>query len=231
MKSSKRRILSQTLRRHWIDLLRRVVAAGALLLILVVGYPLTGLWHRWVEVERPAAAESIKPREAPVKVKGVRTIPLDAPGYANVVAWAPDSRRLAVGGLLDKRMSVWDVRTGQRLPGPADQMGGTHGLAYSPDGFYLAVARGVIRSGPDQPMPAGPERYVVSLWDGQSSAWLQNLVDETEEIGSFGIRAMVFSPDARHLAVSYTGGLAFYAMDGSAWRRIGALAPNAAQVA
>jgi WD40 repeat protein len=117
-----------------------------------------------VEVERLDAAEGIKPREAQVKVKGVRTIPLDAPGYANVMAWAPDSRRLAVGGLLDKRMSVWDVRTGQRLPGPTDQMGGTHGLAYSPDGLYLAVARGVVRSGPDQPMPTGRDRYVVSLW-------------------------------------------------------------------
>src|SRR2546430_17136076 len=103
MKSSKRRILSQTLRRHWIDLLRRAAAAGALLVILVVGHPLTGLWRRWAEVERPAAAESIKPREAPVKVKGVRTIPLDAPGYANVVAWGPRSARLAAGGLLGRR--------------------------------------------------------------------------------------------------------------------------------
>lgn len=235
MKSFTRWILSQTLRRHWIGLLsvlsRRALAVAALLVMLVIGHPLSGLWHRWVEVERLDAAEGSKPREGQVKVKGVRKIPLDAPGYANVMAWAPDSRRLAVGGLLDKRMSVWDVRTGQRLPGPTDQMGGTHGLAYSPDGRYLAVARGMIGRGPDQPMPTGPARYVVSLWDGQSSAWVQNLVDETEEIGSFGIRAMVFSPDARHLAVSYTGGLAFYAMDGSAWRRIGALAPNAAQVA
>ena len=231
MKSSKRRILSQTLRRHWIDLLRRAVAAGALLVILVVGHPLTGLWHRWVEVERTDAAESIKPREAPVKVKGVRTVPLDAPGYANVMAWAPDSRRLAVGGLLDKRMSVWDMRTGQRLPGPADQMGGTHGLAYSPDGFYLAVARGVIRSGPDEPMPTGADRYVVSVWDGRSSTWLQNLADETGEIGTFGVSSIVFSPDSRHLAVSYTGGLAFYAKDRSTWRRIGVLAPSAARIA
>ena len=231
MKSSKRRILSQTLRRDWIDLLRRAAAAGALLVILVVGYPLTGLWHRWVEVKWPAAAESIKPREAPVKVKGVRTIPLDAPGYANVMAWAPDSRRLAVGGLLDKRMSVWDVRTGQRLPGPADQMGGTHGLAYSPDGFYLAVARGVIRSGPDEPMPTGADRYVVSVWDGRSSTWLQNLADETGEIQTFGVSSIAFAPNGKYLAVSYTGGLALYARNGSVWQRAGALAPSAARIA
>jgi WD40 repeat protein len=207
------------------------VTAAALGAVLVVGHTSTGLWYRLIDVARLDAAEGIKPGGAQVKVKGVRTIPLDAPGYANVMAWAPDSRRLAVGGLLDKRMSVWDVRTGQRLPGPTDQMGGTHGLAYSPDGRYLAVARGMVRSGPDQPMPTGPERYVVSLWDGQSSAWLQNLVDETQEIGTFGVRSIAFSPDSQHLAVSYTGGLAFYAKSDPAWRRLGALSPNSAQMA
>jgi WD40 repeat protein len=235
MTSSTRRILFQTLRRHWVDLLadlsRRAVAAAALVLVLVVGYASTGLWHGLVEVERLDAAEGIKPREAQVKVKGVRTIPLDAPGYANVMAWAPDSRRLAVGGLLDKRMSVWDVRTGQRLPGPTDQMGGTHGLAYSPDGLYLAVARGVIRSGPDVPMPTGPDRYVVSVWDGRSGTWLQNLADEAGEIQTFGVSSIAFSPDSKHLVVSYTGGLAFYANDRSTWRRVGTLAPSAARLA
>jgi WD40 repeat protein len=206
------------------------VSLGVLSLIVHIS-PEGSRWLRLIRADSLVAAQEVKQREAMVKVKAVRRIALDAPGYANVMAWAPDSHRLAVGGLLDKRMSVWDVRTGQRLPGPADQMGGTHGLAYSPDGRYLAVARGMIGRGPDQPMPTGPGRYVVSLWDGQSSAWVQNLVDETQEIGSFGVRAIAFSPDARHLAVSYTGGLAFYAREGVSWRRVGALAPNAAQVA
>src|SRR5712691_3708339 len=223
--------------RLWAGLLARrstravaAVSLGALSLIVHIS-PEGSRWPQLVKADSLVAAQEVMQREAMVKVKAVRKIALDAPGYANVMAWAPDSQRLAVGGLLDKRMSVWDVRTGQRLPGPADQMGGTHGLAYSPDGRYLAVARGMIGRGPDQPMPTGPGRYVVSLWDGQSSAWVQNLVDETQEIGSFGVRAIAFSPDARHLAVSYTGGLAFYARDGVTWRRVGALAPNAAQVA
>ena len=179
-----------------------------------------------------AGAQEARPGGAQVKVKGVRTIPIDAPGYANVMAWAPDSRRLAVGGLLDKRVSVWDVRTGVRVPGPtADQNGGTHALAYSPDGLYLAVARGGVRFGGNQPMPTGPDRWVVSVWDGQSGGWVQNLADDPQEIATFGVRSMAFSPDSRYLAVSLTGGLALYANDGGTWRRTGALAPSVARLA
>jgi WD40 repeat protein len=178
----------------------------------------------------PAEARGSRPEEGPVKVKGVRTIKIDAPSYANVMAWAPDSQRLAVGGGLDKRVSVWDVQTGRKLPGPGEQNGGTQALAYSPDGLFLAVARGGVRFRGDVPVPTGPERYVVSLWDARSGAWLQNLVDETQEIGTFGVRSLAFSPDSRHFAVSLTGGLAFYEKDGSAWRRKGALAESAAQI-
>jgi WD40 repeat protein len=178
-----------------------------------------------------AEARGSRPEEGPVKVKGVRTIKLDAPSYATVLAWAPDSQRLAVGGGLDKRVSVWDVRTGQRLPGPGEQNGGTQALAYSPDGLYVAVARGGVRFRGDVPVPTGPERYVVSLWDSRSGAWVQNLVDETQEIQTFIVTSIAFSPDSRHFAVNYTGGLAFYAKDGASWRRAGTLAPGASQVA
>ncbi|HTY77463.1 MAG TPA: WD40 repeat domain-containing protein, partial [Candidatus Bathyarchaeia archaeon] len=103
--------------------------------------------------------------ERGVKVKGIRTIKLDAPAYGTIMAWSPDSRRLAVGGPLDRRVSVWDVRTGQRVPGPGDQQGGPQALAFSPDGRYLAVARGGVRFRADVPVPTDAERYVVSLWD------------------------------------------------------------------
>src|SRR5262249_29210014 len=125
------------------EIASRAAFATALSAFLVLGDS-HGSWRTAIKVARLEAAGSSKQRESEVKVKAVRRIPLDAPGYANVMAWAPDSRRLAVGGLLDKRMSVWDVQTGLRLPGPADQMGGTQGLAYSPDGRYLAVARGIV---------------------------------------------------------------------------------------
>jgi len=223
--------------RLWAGLLARrstravaAVSLGALSLIVHIS-PEGSRWLRLDRADSLAAAQEGKQREATVKVKAVRRIALDAPGYANVMAWAPDSQRFGVGGLLDKRMSVWDVRTGQRLPGPAEQMGGTHGLAYSPDGRYLAVARGMVGRGPDQPMPTGPKRYVVSLWDGRSGAWIQNLADEIQEIATFGVRSVAFSADSRYLAVSYTGGLVFYAKDGSAWRRAGGRVLSVAHLA
>lgn len=165
-----------------------------------------------------------------MKVKGIRTIKLDAPTYGTIMAWSPDSQRIAVGGSLDKRVSVWDVRTGQRLPGPADQNGGPQALAYSPDGLYLAVARGGVRFRGDVPVPTGPERYVVSLWDARSGAWVQNLVDETHEIQTFGVSAITFRPDSQYFAVAYSSALALYVRDGVVWRRAGPLAPTASRV-
>ena len=179
----------------------------------------------------PAEARGSRRVESAVKVKGIRTIKLDAPSYATVLAWSSDSQRLAVGGGLDPRVSVWDVRTGRRMPGPGDQNGGTQALAYSPDGLFLAVARAGVRFREDAAGPTGPQRYVVSLWDARSSAWVQNLVDETQEIETFGVTSITFSPDSRHFAVNYSGGLAFYVKGEGGWRRAGALAPSASQLA
>ena len=61
-------------------------------------------------------------------------------------------------------MSVLDVQSGRPLPAPGEQLAGVDGLAYSPDGRYLAV----IRHGTGQkPYPA--ERCTVSLWDARTS--------------------------------------------------------------
>jgi WD40 repeat protein len=190
-----------------------------------------GGWKELNGAPWPAEARGSRPVESAVKVKGIRTIKLDAPSYATVLAWSSDSQRLAVGVGLDTRIGVWDVRTGRRMPGPGDQSGGTQAIAYSSDGLFLAVARGGVRFRGDVPVPTGPERYVVSLWDARSGTWVQNLVDEAQEIETFGVSSIVFSPDSRHFAVNYTGGLALYVRDGRGWRRVGALAPSASQVA
>jgi WD40 repeat protein len=60
---------------------------------------------------------------------------------------------------------------------------------------------------------------------------VQNLVDETQEIGTFIVSSIAFTADSRYLAVPYSSGLALYARLDSGWRRTGALAPGALQVA
>ncbi len=198
---------------------------------LLAGFGVLLAWRHGVPSDIESHPGSGAGGRGGVQVKNVRQIRLDAPSFGHVMAWSPDSRRLAVGGLLDKRMSVWDVRTGQRLPGPPDQSGGVEALAYSSDGRYLAVKRGALgQPPPGQTRAVGPERYVVSLWDAHTGSWVQNLPDEAEEIKFFGGRSMTFSPDSRRLAVTYQQ-IAFYENDGAAWRRIGALALGALVIA
>jgi WD40 repeat protein len=159
-----------------------------------------------------------------LEVKSSWRIPLgDAPDYAEKLAWAPDSKRLAVGGVANKRMSVWDVRSVRRLPQPDDQAGGVKGLAYSRDGRYLAVARGSVAR--------GEKLYTVSVRDAQSGALIEGLIDETGEVRPFGGGSMSFSLDSRYLVAAYNYTTALYSTDGSRWRRTGALGPGAHQVA
>ena len=155
-----------------------------------------------------------------LEVKASWQVPLkDSPAYADQLAWAPDSRRLAVGAGADKHMSVWDVRDGRPLPAPDNQAGGVDALAYSPDGRYLAVSRGSIGR--------GAELYAVSIRDGQSGALIQGLVEEPSELKNIQASSLVFSRDGRYLAVGYHIHAALYTQESGVWRRTGGLGPGA----
>lgn len=167
-----------------------------------------------------------------LRVKGVRRFPMDVPSYGHVMAWSADSRLIAVGGGGDKRMSVWDVQGGQRVPGPGDQPGGVRALAFSPDGRYLAVRRG----SPWSPTPGQRNDTViggvdVTLWDPRSGIWLENLVVAKGELQYFVGSSVAFSPDGRYLAVEYPGQVFLYGTDGSKWRRIAAFASRVGSLA
>ena len=150
----------------------------------------------------------------------VRRLKFDVPNFAHYMAWSHDGQRLALGGLLDKRLSVWDVKTGDRLPAPGDQIGGTHGLAYSPDGRYLAVVRAPIAAA-----GGGQRRYTVSLWDAQTGGLVRNLVEtDPAEISEIEARSIAFSADGHYLAVAYGTQVALYALDSSGEvRRVSAI--------
>lgn len=143
------------------------------------------------------------------RLEVVRRLKFEVPNFAHYTAWSHDGQRLALGGLVDKRLSVWDVKTGDRLPAPGDQIGGTHGLAYSPDGRYLAVVRA-----PAAVEGTGQQRYTVSLWDARTGGLVQNLIEvDLTQTWEIGARSIAFSVDGHYLAVAYGKQVALYALD------------------
>jgi WD40 repeat protein len=155
----------------------------------------------------------------------VKTIQLSAPDQATRGVWSADGSRIAVGFNFDKRIGVWEFPSGRRLPGPMNPVGGVSGLAYSPDGRYLAIAAGMLGS--------GPNRSSLSLWDANTGVHLENLIEsDTREIALMGVNDFAFSPDGRYLAAAYESGIVLYHLaPGRGSRRVGRIAQSSHRVA
>jgi WD40 repeat protein len=72
-------------------------------------------------------------------VKGVELPALPHAGV-RTVAFSPDGRLLASGGLAEPYVKVWDAASGKELWSYADPWAGVHGVAFSPDSRLLAAA-------------------------------------------------------------------------------------------
>jgi WD40 repeat protein/serine/threonine protein kinase len=108
----------------------------------------------------------------------------DAGRWGGVVAFSPDGKRLAFGGM--RGVNIWDVATGKSL---ATYRGASEfilGAAFSPDGKRLATAS-----------PLG----LVELWDTATGQKVRTIKGHAG-----GVWSVAFSPDGEHLASAGSDG-------------------------
>jgi WD40 repeat protein/serine/threonine protein kinase len=102
------------------------------------------------------------------------------PGPCLNVAFSPDGRRLATGGMKNT-VVIWDVETGRELQTLEGHNGEVYTVAFSPDedGRWLASAG---------------EDSAVKIWDSHSGVFVRNFRGHTGLVSS-----LAFSPDGRLL--------------------------------
>jgi WD40 repeat protein len=151
---------------------KRLAAGGGDLRVWDVG-----TWHQVLATGRrgQGASGGVRPGGGAVLIVGPH-------GRVARLAFSPDSKRLAGGGLDTAEVALWDLETGQelrRLRGHKGS-GGITALAFSADGKRLASA--------------GYDR-TVRLWDAETGAAVHVCRGHTGRVGS-----LAFTPDGRRLA-------------------------------
>jgi hypothetical protein len=107
------------------------------------------------------------------------------------VALSPDGRYLATGGLVanmpetkpDPQIHLWELASGQEVATLEGHNESTRGLAFSPDGRWLASCSGAYRTSNDQ---------TVRVWDPATGREVRRFE------GHFGaVNEVAFTPDGR----------------------------------
>jgi len=155
------------------------VLSGLLAMVLLIG------------CDKPASGKS----EDTFELKELQSFTNDF--VITNIAWHPDGRFLAVGQELDKRIAVWDTKTGKRAYTIESEAGGVRSLTYSPDGKYLAVGRELSRL-----IKGGGHLH---LYDTGSGHLVKRFPASTDPTESYDPEAIAFSPDGRYIAASGYG--------------------------
>lgn len=119
-------------------------------------------------------------------------------GHVSALAFSPDGKSLAAGGLLERAVSIFDVQSGALVRTLVPEAGGVTALAWSPDGRLLASGRNFVRLIKD--------RVAVTVWDARAGTVVHDLRGPFErDDGSNDVEALAFSPHGGRLASGHFG--------------------------
>lgn len=120
-----------------------------------------------------------------------------SPGDASALDWSPEGKFLAVSGILNAEVKVFDVHNKKLTMTLKKLAGGSHGLAYSPDGRFIAAGQALTQR------LKGVSIYV---WDSKTGALVKNITGPFPiDKPANSVTYLAFSPDGRYLAVGYYG--------------------------
>jgi WD40 repeat protein len=131
-----------------------------------------------------------------LKLKLQRT--LKSAYVVNRLAWHPNNKEIAVGQSLNKKITVWNIETGQVIRVIDKEAGGVEELTYSPDGKYLAVGRNFTRLTSDHAH--------IHLYDAVTGKMIRSFVPPPTPKGNVNdVETMAFSPDSKYLVANGYG--------------------------
>ena len=138
-----------------------------------------------------------------------RGAPIPAHDQLLAIAFSPDGSRLATGGA-DGTLRVWNVGSGQPDDGPAlpSHRGPVIDVEFSRDSQRIASVSYLVGTDPtDAPTAAGSTGNTtdgMQLRVTEASSG-HPIVDGVTEFG-YGVNALAFSPDGRHIAIGAADG-------------------------